>query len=60
MPYADDWKLSRRLFTQHFRQQETPKYHGEEVRCARELLRDVLAEPAAFSDHVRLYVHFVI
>lgn len=55
MPYNDDWKLGRKMFTKHFRAGAASVAHREqETRCARELVRDILRDPTDLYEHVRL------
>ncbi|GJE99021.1 cytochrome P450 [Phanerochaete sordida] len=54
LPYGDDWKLARKLFTQHFRQAASVRYRDEETRCARELVRDIMRDQTQLYEHVRL------
>ena len=54
MPYADQWKLARKLFTQHFRQSASMAYRDEETRCGKELLRDIVRDPDGLFRHARL------
>ena len=56
MPYNDDWKLGRKMFTQHFRAAAASTHREEETRCSRELVRDILRDPTDLYEHVRLYV----
>ena len=54
MPYADEWKDSRRAFTQHFRANAVTKYRPLEIKRTRELLVQILEEPGEFMSLVRL------
>lgn len=56
MPYADEWKDTRRAFTQHFKASAVVRYRPIEVRRARELLLQLMHKPDEFASLVRLYV----
>ena len=56
MPYAEEWKDTRRAFMQHFRQGTVAKYRHVEIRRTRELLSQLLETPEEFMSHIRLYV----
>lgn len=54
MPYAEEWKVTRKAFTQHFRQAAVAKYRPVEIKCTRELLLELLKTPEDFMAHIRL------
>ncbi|KIP02864.1 hypothetical protein PHLGIDRAFT_78465 [Phlebiopsis gigantea 11061_1 CR5-6] len=54
MPYSEPWKLARKLFTQHFRQSASVAYREDEMRCGKELLRDIIRDPDNLFHHSRL------
>lgn len=54
MPYNDEWKDTRRAFTQHFRQGAVAKYHSVEIRHTRDLLLQLLDTPNDFMALIRL------
>ena len=54
VPYNDTWRLARKLFNQHFKLSAWANHHDDEVRCIKELLRDVVREPNGIFDHARL------
>lgn len=49
MPYKDDWKDSRKAFTQHFRLTVVPKYRDIEIKQSRQLILDLLETPHEFD-----------
>ena len=53
MPYADEWKDTRRAFTQHFRAGAVAKYRPLEIKRTRELLVQILEAPDEFMGLVR-------
>ncbi|PSS06488.1 hypothetical protein PHLCEN_2v3717 [Hermanssonia centrifuga] len=54
MPYDDEWKDTRKAFTQHFRPTAAVKYRPIETQKTRELLRDLLETPQDFVELMRL------
>ena len=54
MPYADEWKDTRRAFTQHFKQSAVAQYRPIETKRARELLLQLMHAPEDFASLVRL------
>lgn len=56
MPYAQEWKDTRRAFSKHFRQTAAGQFRTVEIKHTRALLLDLVERPEDFYDLIRLYV----
>ena len=54
MPYAQEWKDTRRAFSQHFRQTAVGQYRSVEIKHTRALLLELVERPDDFYDLIRL------
>jgi len=57
MPYGNEWRAHRRLFTQHFSEKNLPRIQEKSLQFVRKgLLCNFVEHPQDFYHHVRKYV----
>jgi len=57
MPYGNEWRVHRRLFTQHFSEKNLPRIQEKSLQFVRKgLLCNFVENPQDFYHHIRKYV----
>ncbi|KAH7884345.1 cytochrome P450 [Phlebopus sp. FC_14] len=59
-PYGDRWRLRRRVFQQPLRPEGLVTYRPVQLRCARELVKNMIEAPAKYAEHLELHSASII
>lgn len=60
MPYGDRFRKHRRLISQVLNSQAVMAYHGLQMNSSKELLKNLLANPEDFEQHIERYLFFLL
>jgi len=56
MPYGEEWKERRKLFTRYFHPSNPKVYQLRELEYTHKIVRRLLDSPEKFMEHLRLWV----